>query len=208
MHISINSKRWLELKPFENEIFKDIPNYEGFYQVSNYGRVKSLKRTYFQENGYGNHKHNYKERILKLIKHKQGYMMVRLSKNGKGYLKQVHRLVAQTFLNNYNEKLEVNHINAIKSDNKLENLEMCTRIENQRHAEQNNLIKRKYGKDNVSSKPIIEYDENMNYIGEYDSITIAGKENNINMKHLSYCIIHNKKDKIKSHIWKYKERND
>lgn len=134
--------------------------------------------------------------------------MVNLSKNCKGHLKQVHRLVAQAFLDNYSNNLEVNHKNGIKNDNRVENLEMCTRLENQQHAEKNHLIKRKYGKDNVSSKPILEYDEKNNFIKEYDSITIAGNINNIKMKHLSYCIINEKQDKIKKHYWKYKERKD
>lgn len=189
------------------EIWKDIKDYEGLYQVSNLGRVKSLERVYIQYNGYGDFKHHYRERIMKQTSQKQGYLIINLSKRKKHYTKLVHRLVAQAFLDNYSNDLEVNHVNGIKNDNRVENLEMCTRLENQRHAEKNNLIKRKYGKDNISSKPIIEYDENMNYINEYDSITIAGKENNISMKHISYCIIHNRKDKLKRHIWKYKERN-
>lgn len=196
------------MEEMNNETWKDIVGFEGYYQVSNYGRVKSLKRTYKQYDGYSFSNHTYRERILKTNINKQGYIIVSINKKCHRYTKQVHRLVAKAFLNNYNDKLEVNHINGIKIDNRVDNLEMVTRLENQHHAEKNNLIKRKKGKNNHSSKPILEYDDKGELIREYYSLTNASEINNINIKHISYCLRKGRKDKYKNSIWKYKEEKD
>ena len=84
------------------EIWKDIQNYEGSYQVSNYGRVKSLSRV----DSRGNKRN---EKILKLDKDRQGYKNVYLCKNGKRKFYQVHRLVANAFIPNPNNYPHVNH---------------------------------------------------------------------------------------------------
>lgn len=96
------------------EIFKDIKGYEGLYQVSNLGRVKSL-----------NYRHTGKERILKLEKLNTGYLQVGLSKEGKLKKCKVHRLVASAFIENPNNFKQVNHKNEDKTDNCLRNLEWC-----------------------------------------------------------------------------------
>jgi hypothetical protein len=98
------------------EIWKDIQEYEGLYQVSNLGNVKSI--------------HNSKTIILKPRKIKDGYLMVSLYKHNKPKNCQIHRLVAKHFLNNYDEKLEVNHIDYNKENNTVDNLEMITRYDN------------------------------------------------------------------------------
>jgi hypothetical protein len=100
------------------EIWKDVPEYEGLYQVSNLGRVKSLK--------FG------RERILKPQEGKQGYMHVFLYKEGDVKFYRVHRLMMLAFVGESN--LQVNHINGIKTDNRLENLEYCTGSQNIKHA--------------------------------------------------------------------------
>ena len=103
------------------EQWKDIKGYEGLYQVSNYGRVK---RKY----------NNGKIRILKPISTNNGYLRVSLSKNSVNNTYFVHRLVAQAFILNPENKPEVNHIDGDKTNNKIENLEWCTRSENIQHA--------------------------------------------------------------------------
>jgi hypothetical protein len=100
------------------EHWKDIPEYEGVYRVSNLGRVKSLKQG--------------KDKILKTRDNGRGYMQVSLRKEGERKRFLVHRLVMFTFLGE--SDMDVNHINGIKADNHLENLEYCTRSENMIHA--------------------------------------------------------------------------
>ena len=99
------------------EEWRDIKGYEGKYQVSNLGRVKSLK------DRYG----NYREKILSMRSNKGGYKRVGLWKNGEGKTYYIHRLVAEVFIPNPNNYLEVNHKDENKQNNKVENLEWCSR---------------------------------------------------------------------------------
>ena len=118
----------------ENEVWKDIPNYEGLYQVSNYGRIKSL-----------NYNKTKKERILIPYSNKKGYKIIVLSKNGKMKHIQIHKIVLNTFkpllkqkeikkmpneLNIDITKIQINHIDKNTSNNKLNNLEYCTNAYN------------------------------------------------------------------------------
>ena len=111
------------------EEWKDIPEYEGLYQVSNLGRVKSLEKTKLNK---GLYPFKQKEIILKLGLNSNGYFIVILTNNKKRKTYSVHKLVAICFLNHIQCKHElvVNHINFIKTDNKVENLEIVTNREN------------------------------------------------------------------------------
>lgn len=118
------------------EIWKDIKDYEGIYQVSNKGRIKSLARQIRYKNGKII---NRKEQILK-ESNLNGYLQVPLSKDGKFTHKYIHRLVAQAFLDNYKEDLEVNHIDFNRSNNNVENLECITKYENTMYSYKSNRI--------------------------------------------------------------------
>lgn len=109
------------------EIWKDIQGYEGCYQISNLGRIKSLK--------------NPKEKILKNNKTSRGYLEARLSSNGKIRHFSIHRLVAENFISNTNNLPEVNHIDGNKLNNNMENLEWITRSKNNLHAYRTKLRK-------------------------------------------------------------------
>lgn len=116
------------------EIYKDIKGYEGLYQISNYGKIKSLKRTVtHKQNG----KQNWPEKIINYNYNTNGYVAIRLSKNSiiKRFL--VHRLVAINFISNDKNLLEVNHKDSNKNNNHIDNLEWCTRKENQEHMSTN-----------------------------------------------------------------------
>ena len=101
------------------EIWKDIEGYEGLYQVSNFGRVKSLEKIDFSG-------HKRKCKILKLALNRYGYVYLILSKNGNKKAYTVHRLVAETFIPNPNKLPFVNHKDENKSNNRVDNLEWCT----------------------------------------------------------------------------------
>lgn len=118
------------------EIWKDIPNYEGLYQASNFGRIKSIQ--------YFNHTNNKiypRDKILKPILNEKGYCRVDLSKSGKSKRHRVHRLVAKTFLPNPYNLLEVNHIDGNKQNNNVNNLEWCSRSYNMKEAYKLGLVK-------------------------------------------------------------------
>lgn len=112
------------------EEWRDIEGYEGLYQVSNLGRVKSVERTIINTKGVLKH---VKERILKQGIINSGYVKVDLCKNGKYDTKTVHRLVAKAFIPNPDNLPEVNHINETKTDNRCANLSWISRIENVHH---------------------------------------------------------------------------
>lgn len=110
------------------EKWKDVKGYEGLYQVSNTGLVKSLPTTKQYVDGRVRHNNG---RTLPLT-HKDGYTMVRLHKTNdvKGRLFKVHVLVAQAFIDNPHNKPYIDHINTIRDDNRVENLRWCTAKEN------------------------------------------------------------------------------
>lgn len=115
----------------DNEIWVSIRGYKGLYQVSNMGRVKSMKRV-CKTNGRVHY--TVSEKIRKYSQHNQGYVMVTLSKKGVNRIYLVHRIVAKSFIPNADNLPEINHKNGVKYDNRIENLEWCTSSENQQHA--------------------------------------------------------------------------
>jgi hypothetical protein len=120
------------------EVFKDIIGYKGLYQISNLGNVKSLPKKRFN----GNHYINRKENIRKPIMSKKGYLSVGLYDNDYNLkLIKIHKLVATAFLENTDNGTHINHINGIKNDNRVDNLEWCTASENTIHAYKNYLMK-------------------------------------------------------------------
>ncbi|NCD07360.1 MAG: endonuclease [Spirochaetia bacterium] len=156
------------------EIWKDIKGYEGLYQISNLGNVKSLSRTIINYRG----SYTSKEIIMKTY-FLGGYKRIGLLNNKIVKRILIHRLVAEAFIPNPKNKRDINHINGIKSDNRVENLEWNTRSENVKHAYNIGLNPKLYGKNNKHSKIVLQYSLENIFIKKYYSITEAGKENNI-----------------------------
>lgn len=117
------------------EIWKPIKGYEGIYEISNFGKVKSIR--YFN---HVNNKIYSREKILKLSLNEKGYFRVGLYKSGKEIKFKVHRLVAENFIPNPNKYNEVNHIDGNKQNNCVDNLEWCTHSHNIKEAVKLGLI--------------------------------------------------------------------
>ena len=136
------------------ETWKDIKNYQGIYQISNLGKIK-----------------NNKGKLLKQFKNHKGYLTIQLSKNGDSKTYTVHRLVAQAFIPNPDNKPQINHKNCNKEDNKIDNLEWCTNNENKAHAKINGLCKSSpKGGSNLRAKKVIQYDIEGRIIRKWDCI--------------------------------------
>lgn len=140
-----------------NEEWKDIDDYEGLYQISSLGRVKS---TQYYNGTY--------ERIMKPYIHKNGYLVVSLCKCKKKKIYLVHRLVAQAFLDNPDNYKEINHKNEVKMDNRVENLEWCNSKYNNNYGTR---IKRAAEKtrNGKTSKKVYQYSLDNEFIAEYPS---------------------------------------
>lgn len=158
---AVNSARWLSLEDFEGEIWKDIPEFDGLYQISNYGRVKSTQRLVIKSNGKEN---PVQERILRPFINK-GYVYATLSKNGKQPNLKVHRLVATAFIKNPDNFPDVNHKNENKKDNRACNLEWCTKEYNFLYGTRRERVK--HSMRNQHGLSIVRYDLLGNHIKTY-----------------------------------------
>ena len=131
------------------EEWKSIKDYEESYEISSHGRIRSLKRIVHCKNG---RKLKIKESILEGTTDSCGYHRVNLCKKGINQSVSVHRLVALSFIKNIEGKPEVNHIDGNKKNNRIDNLEWCTHIENSVHAFKTGLMDDRVGENNVASK--------------------------------------------------------
>lgn len=130
----------------KEEIWKNIRNYEDYYEVSNFGRVRSKDRKIEQECKGKKVNFTYKGSILKQQLINSGYLVVSLSKSSIQKKFLVHRLVVETFLNNFNNYSQVNHIDENKLNNNLDNLEWCSAKYNLLHNDRATKIGEKLGK--------------------------------------------------------------
>ncbi len=145
------------------EIWKDIKGYEGLYQISNYGRVKSLPKKALRR--YGTYR-NVKERILKTSKsYKHSpYSSVIIRKDGVPKTVSVHRLVAEHFIPNPKNYKYINHKDENKLNNRVDNLEWCSAKYNANYGTSKSKIS------NKRKKAVIQYSLQNEFIAEYDSL--------------------------------------
>lgn len=153
------------------EIWKDIAGYEGYYQVSNFGRVKrfgSVKNLKPGDNGHG-------------------YLYVNLSVKNKTKSFYVHRLVAIAFIENPLDKKTVNHVNGNKSDNSIENLEWATQSENSQHGFDTGLIRQNKGKDNPGNRAVVQKTINGDVLNTFYSLKNAMDETGVFSQNIGAC---------------------
>lgn len=187
------------------EIWRDIKGYEGLYQVSNMGNVKSLSR---KVKCLNNKYRTINGKVLKIMQMNNGYLFVGLWKNNKTERKLVHRIVAETFIPNPENKPEVNHIDGDKHNNNVENLEWCTRSYNTLHSYTIGLREKQRNKirqNNIlnKSKIVIQYDLQGNLIKEWESVSAIAKHYNYSQGAISNCCRH-ERNKAYGYKWEYK----
>ena len=166
----------------EIEEFRDIPGYEGMYEVSNLGRVRRDGK------------------ILKPLKD-SGYLQVHLSKNGIAKKVLIHRLVALAFLPNPQNLPCINHKDEDKTNNYVNNLEWCTYEYNSNYGTRNERAGEKISE--KKSKPVLQYDKTGNFIREWPSMIKVEEELGINQSNISQCCLGNR-NSAGGFIWKYK----
>ena len=184
------------------EEWKYIKGYEGLYQVSNLGRVKSLKRYVQNHSGlqYLKEEQIRKPSERKDKRKKQGYLAVQLYKDNKSKNCYIHRLVAEAFVENPYNKKTVNHINGDKHDNRAINLEWSSYRENNIHAIEVGLNDSKHKRNCKGSIAVAQYDLNMNLIAIYPSIHEAERQTGIDNASIALGI--KKGWKYGGYIWK------
>jgi hypothetical protein len=154
------------------EIYKDIPDFEGYYQASNLGNIKRLAIGLVKQ-----------ERVMRPMDNGNGYLNIPLCKNGTKRRYYVHRLVASAFHGANKTGLEVNHYDGNKYNNTPENLSWTTRAENQKHRYDvlghHGANKGRCGDKMWTSKPVLMYDLNGNFIQRFASMREASQKTEI-----------------------------
>lgn len=163
-----------------SEIWKDVKWYKWLYQVSNLWNIASL-----------NYKWKWERKVLKKIINSRGYESVNLSYNWVVKINLVHRLVAQSFIQNTKNKPQVNHINGDKTLNVVSNLEWCTAAENNKHAYEYLWKKSaslwKFWKDSFQHKEVYQFNKDGVFIKKWDSIMDVQRELWIFQTNISKC---------------------
>lgn len=185
------------------EVWKEVKGFEGLYEVSNKGRVRSLDRM------VRNREHDYhaKGRILKLYTKSSGYVFVRLADNGKIKTLYVHRLIAEAFLLNPSNQSQINHKDENKANNLLENLEWCSASYNINYGDRSMKVTRTKNKNGSigAERQVVKYDLNDRFLEEYASVKIAAENNGVFRSNIYKCCC-GKYKQTGGFKWKFKDQ--
>jgi hypothetical protein len=175
------------------ESWRDIVGYEGFYQISNLGNVKSLSR--HRVVGFADYKS--KEKIIKQSTNNGGYKYVWLHKNGKRKIYKIHRLVAMAFLKNPLNYRCINHKDENRQNNIVENLEWCNHSYNNSYGTRIDKFREKVG------KPVLQYTKDGVFIKEWCCTRVA--ERSLCIRNI-YACCNGKRKSVGGFVWRYKEK--
>lgn len=184
-------------------MWKDINGYEGIYQISNLGNVVSLDRISTKRDRWGKIiDYHLKSKIIKTSHNNKGYSIIHLYKNKKSKTFLLHRLVAEAFIPNPKGLLEINHKDENKDNNCVDNLEWCTRKQNNNYGIQSKDGRRSTSK--FRMKKVCQYDHNRNLINVFDGIRLAEEKTGIANQNICKCC-QGKVEKAGGYVWKYYE---
>lgn len=181
------------------EVWKPIEGYEGLYEVSNFGIVKSLRKDVKCNKSI----RRQEEIIMSPQKDMFGYLKVQLRKNGTIKTVKIHRLVAIAFIPNPNQYRCINHKDEDKTNNHVSNLEWCTHKYNANYGTCKQRIAEKI------RKPVLQYDMFGNFIARYDSIGDASKATGARHNAIGQCCMGVKRHRTaKGFVWRYEKRQN
>lgn len=180
------------------EMWKDIKGYEGYYQVSDTGRVRSVDR-YVTEK-VSEKKHFLKGKEMRLTEaasrsNSEGYLVVNLRKDGSSTVCLVHRLVAEAFIPNDNCLPTINHIDGNKHNNTVENLEWCSYSYNNTHALENNLRRPRGNR-------VLQCELNGTVVNSFRSICEAARRTGLGRSSISHCV-NGRQRTYAGFVWRY-----
>ena len=187
------------------------PGFEGYYEVSNLGRVRSIDRIVTDK--LGRHKRLLKGAIMTPRKDRDGYLIVHFRYKGKDYPNiKMHRLVAQAFIPNGDNLPYVNHKDFDRTNNEVSNLEWCTAKQNVNYSRKAGRIRNwtagKFGKENKQSRLLLMYDLHGNYIrsfyGAREAAEFLGMKTYVNI----YMFLAGKRKNAYGHLWKIGNRTE
>ena len=159
-----------------NEIWKDIKGYEGMYQVSNMGNVRSADRIVHIKQAHCEYDELREGRIVKGLPRRHGYLAVFLYKDGQRRQESIHRLVAEAFCRKQDGDTDVNHKNENKTDNRASNLEWCTHKENSNYGTAQERRLQTCRERHSRWKAVKQFDLQGNFIAEYPSLAEMEKQ--------------------------------
>ena len=177
-----------EIENLPGEVWKAHPKYEGLYEDSNFGRVKSLN--YYGHKGWVH--------LMGLHEDAKGYQQVYLMKDGEGEWKKVHHMVWETFVGEIPKGLQINHKDEVKNNNCLDNLEICTPKYNNNYGTRIERAKK------ALSKPVMQYTKDGEFVMEWPSTREIERQAGYLCSGISLCC-NGKRKYSYGYIWKYKD---